>query len=68
MARLGEILNSGVRQPPSHIPNNIIFCLSFYSRAVLFFLCHVMKNIHQDDVDDNEVMIKTAESNQSSVH
>ena len=31
----------------------------FYSIAGLsFFICHIMKNIHQDDVDYNKVLKK----------
>ena len=35
--------------------------MSFYSLAVMsffVFFCHIMKNIHQDDVDDNKVIKK----------
>ena len=31
---------------------------SFYSIAVMSFFCHIMKNIHQDDVDNNKVIKK----------
>ena len=35
--------------------------MSFYSIAVLsffVFFCHIMKNIHQDDVSDSKVIKK----------